>query len=69
MFSLRRDASKVAFVCAVRILVEAGYTLVDSQVYTSHLAAFGAEEIPRRDYISLLSRYRDSPVSPLPGTL
>ncbi len=65
MFALRRDASKVAFVSAVRLLVKAGYTLVDSQVYTDHLAAFGAEEIPRRDYLSLLSRYRDSSVSPL----
>ena len=27
-----------------------GYTLLDSQFLTPHLARFGAREIPRRDY-------------------
>ncbi|MET0428577.1 MAG: hypothetical protein ABW026_08765, partial [Microvirga sp.] len=31
-----------------------GFTLLDTQFVTSHLAQFGAVEIPRRDYKRLL---------------
>ena len=32
-----------------------GFTLIDSQVHTDHLASLGAEEIPRTRYIELLA--------------
>ncbi len=51
MFARAPDASKVAFVTLVESLVGWGMTLVDSQVYTDHLARFGAEEWPRSRYL------------------
>ncbi len=54
MFALADDASKVAFVAMVRQLERWGYDLVDSQVYTDHLARFGARDIPRDNYLELL---------------
>ena len=56
MFALAPDASKLAFVALCRQLVEWGLTLVDCQVYTPHLARFGAEEWPRRRYLAALKK-------------
>jgi leucyl/phenylalanyl-tRNA---protein transferase len=50
MFSRETDASKVALVALVERLRERGYTLLDTQFITSHLARFGAVEISRRVY-------------------
>jgi len=50
MFSRARDASKVALVHLVARLRLGGFTLLDSQFLTEHLAQFGAREIPRADY-------------------
>ena len=61
MFARVDDASKVAFVVLVRQLSAWGFELVDSQVYTRHLARFGAREIPRRRYLSLLERGLKAP--------
>ena len=47
MFTRRSDASKVAFVALVRQLAAWNFDLVDCQMYTDHLARFGAEERPR----------------------
>lgn len=55
MFSRRRDASKVALVALVDALNRGGFTLLDTQFITSHLAGFGAVEIPRVRYLSLLN--------------
>jgi leucyl/phenylalanyl-tRNA--protein transferase len=54
MFSVARDASKVALVHLVEALKAGGYTLLDTQFLTAHLASFGAIEIPRDDYLVLL---------------
>lgn len=50
MFSRERDASKVALVHLVARLVAGGFTLLDTQFVTDHLARFGAVEIGRREY-------------------
>jgi leucyl/phenylalanyl-tRNA--protein transferase len=50
MFSRARDASKVALVHLVARLRLGGFTLLDTQFITSHLAQFGAVEIPRALY-------------------
>ncbi|HTX73733.1 MAG TPA: leucyl/phenylalanyl-tRNA--protein transferase [Rectinemataceae bacterium] len=55
MFSLEPDASKLAFIPLVWRLHEEGFTLVDSQVYTDHLAGLGAQQISRSDYLALLA--------------
>ena len=57
MFSTVRDASKVALVHLVAQLKRGGYVLLDAQFLTSHLAQFGAYEIPREAY---LVRLRDA---------
>jgi leucyl/phenylalanyl-tRNA--protein transferase len=50
MFSLERDASKVALVRLVELLKAGGFTLLDAQFVTDHLQAFGAMEISRGEY-------------------
>jgi leucyl/phenylalanyl-tRNA--protein transferase len=50
-----RDASKVAFAHLVARLKAGGFTLLDCQFQTGHLASLGAIEIPRDDYLGLLA--------------
>ncbi len=56
MFSVERDASKVALVHLVARLIRGQFSLLDTQFLTLHLARFGAIEIPREDYLVLLAR-------------
>lgn len=56
MFSTVRDASKIALVALCRRLVDRGYLVIDCQVRTDHLLRLGAEEMPRRDFLSLVRR-------------
>jgi leucyl/phenylalanyl-tRNA--protein transferase len=56
MFSRARDASKVALVHLVARLIAGGFRLLDAQFMTEHLTQFGAEEIPRREYLRRLER-------------
>ena len=65
MFSRASDASKVAFVHLVQRLADWGYTLVDCQVYTAHLASLGAAEIPRAAFRRDLAAALDQPVDPV----
>lgn len=57
MFSRKTDASKVALVYLCDYLIEHGFRLIDSQVYTQHLASLGAELIPRSQFAELLKQY------------
>lgn len=61
MFAHAPDASKVAFIWGVRQLERWGVEMVDCQVYTEHLARFGAYEIRRRDFLKLLRRLTAMP--------
>ncbi len=63
MFSRATDASKVALTYLVAVMKKGGYTLLDTQFVTEHLAQFGAIEIPRRDYLRLLAQALDRPAS------
>jgi leucyl/phenylalanyl-tRNA--protein transferase len=56
MFSRQRDASKVALVFLVERLKQQGFTLLDTQWLTPHLAQFGAQEISRGEYLTRLER-------------
>ena len=56
MFATAPDASKIAFVWLARQLLVWGCELIDSQVYTEHLARFGAVEVRRADYLDRLPR-------------
>ena len=55
MFSRRTDASKVALAWLMARLKAGGYTLLDCQFITDHLASLGAVTVPRDDYVALLS--------------
>ena len=55
MFSRERDASKVALVHLVARLIKGGFRLLDCQFMTEHLRSFGAIEIPRDDFRTLLA--------------
>lgn len=55
MFSRETDASKVALVHLVARMKLGGFTLLDTQFVTKHLARFGAVEIPREGYRQLLT--------------
>lgn len=54
MFHTATDASKVALVALVDRLAARGFTLLDTQWVTPHLAMFGATEIPRTEYLERL---------------
>ncbi|WPB85927.1 leucyl/phenylalanyl-tRNA--protein transferase [Sediminicoccus rosea] len=50
MFSHADDASKIALVHLVARLRLGGFTLLDAQFQTAHLAQFGTQEVPRALY-------------------
>lgn len=54
MFSRRTDASKIALCHLIGMLRAGGFTLLDTQFITSHLARFGAVEISQNDYLGEL---------------
>jgi leucyl/phenylalanyl-tRNA--protein transferase len=56
MFHTARDASKVALVHLVARLIAGGFELLDTQYVTEHLKSFGAAEISRRRYRTMLDR-------------
>jgi leucyl/phenylalanyl-tRNA---protein transferase len=66
MFSRVRDASKVALVHLVARLRLGGFHLLDTQFVTTHLARFGALEIPRDDYKQRLADALGAPSVWLP---
>ncbi len=74
MFHRATDASKVALVHLVGRLRRGGYRLLDAQFVTNHLATFGAVEIDRNTYRSLLAQALNGRVDqqtwrdPLSGT-
>jgi leucyl/phenylalanyl-tRNA--protein transferase len=54
MVSRTTDASKAALAALVARLRVGGFTLLDCQFMTDHLASLGAVEIARADYVALL---------------
>ncbi|MCB1615998.1 MAG: leucyl/phenylalanyl-tRNA--protein transferase [Pseudomonadales bacterium] len=64
MFSRKTNTSKIALVLLVKHLRARGIRLIDCQVTSDHLISFGAEEIPRTQFASLLEQYvhRQTPI-------
>ncbi len=60
MFSLGRDASKIALVHLAARLIRGRFMLLDTQFVTDHLRQFGAIELPRGVYHDLLHRALDA---------
>ncbi|NQV54188.1 MAG: leucyl/phenylalanyl-tRNA--protein transferase [Flavobacteriales bacterium] len=50
MFSRTNDASKVAFSALVSFAKKEGFSFIDCQLYTEHLASLGAVEMPRAQF-------------------
>jgi leucyl/phenylalanyl-tRNA---protein transferase len=76
MFSLERDASKVALARLVDECRARDIKLIDCQVASAHLAGFGAREVSRREFAGLLGQYAsrapqgkwlNEPQSPVPS--
>jgi leucyl/phenylalanyl-tRNA--protein transferase len=66
MFSARTDASKIALAHLVALLRHCGYTLLDTQFQTPHLARFGTYEIARSAYQLLLAGAVKKRAAPFP---
>jgi leucyl/phenylalanyl-tRNA---protein transferase len=57
MFSLERDASKVALARLVDECRARDIKLIDCQVASTHLAGLGAREVSRSQFVALLRQY------------
>jgi len=62
MFSRRTDASKVALVALLRMLVRRGGRALDCQLMNPHLVSLGATAVPRAEFLGLLHAERDRPL-------
>ncbi len=61
MFSIERDASKIAMLHLIARLKLGGFRLLDTQFFTPHLAQFGVRECPDSAYQELLKQYLNIP--------
>ncbi|MDO6470105.1 leucyl/phenylalanyl-tRNA--protein transferase, partial [Neptunomonas phycophila] len=57
MFSLRPNASKVAFIKLARQLNTWGYPLIDCQVHKPNLVSLGAIGISRDEFLLYINSY------------
>jgi leucyl/phenylalanyl-tRNA--protein transferase len=64
MFSLKKDASKVALERLVARLVRRNFLFIDCQMTTQHLLSLGAREIPRAEFMKMLDRALKGPAAP-----
>jgi leucyl/phenylalanyl-tRNA--protein transferase len=56
MFHRARDASKIALVHLIARLIAGGFRLLDTQFVTEHLKTFGAVEVAKHRYHTLLEQ-------------
>ena len=64
MFTRVANASKIALVHLVRQLGRWQFGMLDCQMHTAHLAALGAREIPRADFVRNLGELVNYPAVP-----
>lgn len=64
MFSRSTDASKIALVALVDILLRGEFALIDCQVGNPHLQSLGARELDRLDFETLLAQNIDLETDP-----
>lgn len=60
MFSIKRDASKVAFVVLAKTLQKYDF-IIDCQIPNPHLISLGAGEMPREKFLKLLHKKINEP--------
>lgn len=68
MFHTETDASKAALATLTRLLRDNGTTLFDVQWMTPHLSSLGAIDLPRSEYLRLLSAALSTNAAPAPET-
>ncbi|HMQ50426.1 MAG TPA: leucyl/phenylalanyl-tRNA--protein transferase [Saprospiraceae bacterium] len=61
MFARQSNASKFGFITLVQELQNRGFTLIDCQQETRHLASLGARPIPRVQFLDLLRKNESIP--------
>lgn len=61
MFTRETDASKVAFVSAVRYLEARSFELIDCQVASAHMRSLGATDMPRAEFLARLDELCEGP--------
>lgn len=59
MFSVERDASKIALIFLAARLIAGGFLLLDTQFVTDHLRQFGTVEVERVQFLVLLDAALD----------
>ena len=69
MVSRRTDASKVALAWLVARMRFAGFTLLDCQFMTDHLATMGAVAVPQSRYMDMLIAADGYPAASLPDAV
>ena len=62
MFTVESNSAKSAFVLFAKAFKQAGGRLIDSQVYTSNIARYGAKNISRDAFLYLESLYLKKPL-------
>jgi leucyl/phenylalanyl-tRNA---protein transferase len=65
MFSLERDASKVALKRLCEELISRGFHMIDCQMSTPHLMSLGAQMIPRGDFTQVLDEHLGGTFQPV----
>lgn len=63
MFTRVPDASKTALACLVQGLGAAGFSVIDCQQNTAHLASLGAREIRRAEFLEIVERLTEMAAS------
>ena len=63
MFSLKPNASKLAFVHLSQFLNSRQFSMIDCQIYTGYLASFGARFIDRVQFLSEINQNKGNWVS------
>lgn len=63
MFSVERDASKIALSRLCAFLIECDFHMIDCQMATPHLLSLGAQLLPRGQFIQLLASHASSDAS------
>lgn len=66
MFSVERDASKIAMVWLARQLNAWGFPIIDGQVGSGHLYRMGAVDITRSEFLRTIHETRDQSAPPSP---
>lgn len=66
MFSVERDASKIAMVWLARQLNAWGFPIIDGQVGSGHLYRMGAVDIARSAFLRTIHETRDQDTPPSP---